>query len=64
MCSVAGVILRLEQTNYTWNEGAGEVSVVIELIGINERVVSIYNSASQANDCFRYIMYSSYHSAI
>ena len=40
MCSVAGVILRLEQTNYTWNEGAGEVSVAIELIGINERVVS------------------------
>ena len=40
MCSVAGVILRLEQTNYTWNEGAGAVSVLIELIGVNERVAS------------------------
>ena len=34
------VILRLASTAYTWGEGDGEVAVVIEKIGSNERVVS------------------------
>jgi hypothetical protein len=34
------VIVRLGSTAYTWSEGDGEVAVVIEKIGSNERVIS------------------------
>ena len=34
------VVLRLASTVYTWSEGDGEVTVVIEKIGVNERIVS------------------------
>ena len=34
------VILRLAQTVYTWSERDGEVAVVIEKIGSNERVIT------------------------
>ena len=43
-CSV--VTLRLGETSYTWSEGAGVVTVVIELIGTSERVISTTLQAS------------------
>ena len=38
--TTSAVIVRLSSTTYTWTEGDGEVTVLIEKIGTNERSIS------------------------
>ena len=43
VCSLSlslAVTVRLSSTAYTWSEGDGEVAIMVEKIGSNERVIS------------------------
>ena len=48
-------MLRLGETSYTWSERAGVVTVVIELIGTSERVISATLQASPMSALGMYV---------